>query len=217
MIEQDFAEFKEIMGRAALLTYTQKNKDWADLLTAMFEELICYPLEAVRGAVSAHVRAAKFFPALADIVTRIEGTGDDRSALAWRIVVKAVERNGQYDSIRFPSPAYHYAIANMGGWVSLCKNLTEDNEPFRGKEFMRFFKLGEQHADWEIREGKVRVPMYLAGLCETQNRGRGIALPAKVYDAGTGELAELPELSEHVEIMPLISELMGGMAVREAT
>ena len=210
---QQYTEFEAIMSRAALLSFQQKGKDWRALITAMFEELAAYDLEAVRLAVATHVRSEKFFPTLADIVKRIDGDHEDRAAIAWAYVVKAIERLGHYLSVRFPSPAYHYAIEFMGGWQKLCTTLTEAETKWRGKEFERFFEIGERVASWGHELGKVHVPPYLLGWHETHNRRGGYALP-DVLDAATGKpiqgFRERVALSES-GVSKTVMQLVEGM------
>jgi hypothetical protein len=219
MKNKDYAEFELVMERAALLTFQQRGKDWLALITAFFEELGEYDLEVVRAAVKEHVHAEKFFPALADIIKRIEGNSEDRAARAWATVVRAVSRIGRNNSVAFPSPAYIYAVKQMGGWVKLCRTLTTDEEKWRGKEFERFFQIGERVATWEAdtddKNGTVWVPTYCVGECETNNRCRGYALP-DIVDAETGKVltnfrAALPDPTEKSEI---ILELVKKMRVK---
>ena len=194
MKSDQYAGFEEIMERAAILTYQQKNKNWRILLNTMFEELAAYELEDIRSAVVAHVRTEKFFPALADIIRRIEGSPEDRAMVAWANVMKAIAKTGYYDSVRFPSPAYHYAIEQMGGWMHLTQMLEKDG-PWRAKEFMRWFAIGEQKASWGREDGRIKVPAYLRGFFEIDNGSRGFpeGIPA-IKDAITGKT--MPEMRE---------------------
>jgi hypothetical protein len=211
-----YAEFEALLERAALLTFQQRGKDWRALVTAMFEELAAYDLESVRAAIAEHVRSEKFFPALADIVRRIEGPDETRAALAWAVVIRAVTKLGRVASVRFPSPAYHYAIERMGGWQKLCATLRDADLPFRGREFERLFAAGEKVAAWEPEPGKVAVPTYLMGWHEAANRRDGYALP-DVIDAATGEpikgllgSAALPEPDEKSVVIMKLAEGMGA-------
>jgi hypothetical protein len=173
-----------------------------------------YSLDQVKQALQEHMRTSVFMPKPADIIARIEGTAEDRAKFAWQIVVRAIQRLGHYESVRFPSPAYHYAIEQMGGWQGLCVSLRDDGLPFRGKDFERFFEIGERVASWDHAEGKVHVPAYLCGLHEYKNRVNGYTLPLKVKNAVTGEV--LPDIqpslpSSSVEAMAVIRSLAEGM------
>lgn len=212
MTSQEYDGFKKLLERAATVTFLQRGKDWETLVTVMFEELAQYDLEDIRSAVGAHVRSEKFFPALADIVQRIEGRPEARAAAAWALVLRAISRFGHDTSVRFPSPAFHYALGQMGGWAKLCMRLTDAELPFRAKDFARFFEIGERCATWDGANGTVKVPAYLAGTCDLFNRANGYALPPKVYDAETGETLEsralLPPRGEVVPIMAALAERM---------
>lgn len=160
-------------------------------LGMMFRILQRYDFKVVQEAVEEHMRQGDFVVKPADIIRYIDGTAADRAALAWRMVVRAMQRLGHYDSVRFPLPAYHYAIEQMGGWQGLCQRLTDEELHFREKDFARFFEIGERVASWDHEPGKVHVLPYLVGFYEADNRARGYALPA-VKDAETG--LPLPEM-----------------------
>jgi len=192
MRKQDWPKFRELMAHAANLTAMPNGKNIENVAASYFAELERYPLEAVAGAVRGYCRANRFFPALADIVTAIEGPEEDRAALAWASVLRAMSRWGYYDSVRFPDPAIHYAIAQMGGWMHLCATLRNDTEPFRRKDFAGYYATGRR-----LGAGAKPAP-YLMGAHEADGRTRGFAAARCVYDTGTGRRvpeSELPALA----------------------
>lgn len=212
MTSQDYDGFKKLLERAATVTFQQRGKDWGALVTVMFEELAQYDLETIRAAVRDHVRSEKFFPALADIVCRIEGRPEDRAAAAWGMVLRAVSRFGHDTSVRFPSPAFHYTVGQIGGWAKLCMRLTDAELPFRARDFARFFEIGERCATWDGTSGTVKVPAYLVGTCELSNRANGHRLPARVYDAETGKVLEGMALpARKGEVVPIMAALAERM------
>ena len=79
----------------------------------------------------------------------------------------------------------------MGGWWSLNRLLDSDNEPWKFREFARFYRLGEKRVSWDGEDGKIAVIPYFPSEHEVNNRWRGYnKLPRKVYDAETGELID---------------------------
>ena len=212
MTEADYPAFAGMMERAAQMTTVPNGKDIGRVTLILFQELAAHPLAAVREAVAAHCRAEKFFPTLADIVTRLEGSAEDRAAAAWAMVLKAMGRFGYYDSVRFPDPAIHYAVMQMGGWQYLSQHTTGETAPFRAKDFARFYALGERLAAWEHTPGKVRVAPYLVGRHEFENVGKGYD-HRKVWDAATFRpipAEQLPALQAPGEnVVPLIHALAG--------
>lgn len=213
MTEADFPAFAEIMHRASELTTVPNGKDVERVTLALFQALVEFPLPAVTEAVDAHCRSERFFPMLADIVTRIEGKAEDRAAAAWAMVLRAIGRFGYYDSVKFPEPATHYAIAQMGGWRYLSEYLTAENAPFRAKDFARFFGIGERIAAWENEPGKVRVAPYLMGQHEAENSRKGHDRRT-VWDAVTCTpipTAQLPASQAPGEnVVPLVHALAGN-------
>lgn len=149
-----------------------------------------FSLAEVKKALEDHMRHSPYMPKPSDIRERIEGTEEDGAALAWAMVLRAMRRWGYYDSVRFPDPAVHFAIAQMGGWPRLCATLTDETEPFRRKDFAGYYALAKR-----TRGG---APPYLAGQHEAGNRLHGHALPREVWDVETGRRVpeeELPALT----------------------
>lgn len=210
MTERDKPEFAaclkvaaDLYGRPPLST---------EALKMFFLLLKKFSLAQVKAALQEHMAASPYMPKPCDVVRRIEGQPEDRAAVAWALVLRAISRFGYDTSVRFPSPAFHYAVGQMGGWAKLCMRLTEAELPFRAKDFARFFEIGERCATWDGANGTVKVPAYLAGTCELSNRTNGHRLPARVYDVETGETLEsralLPPRGEVVPIMAALAERM---------
>lgn len=221
MLKQDYPAFSELMQRADAVTVMPNGKVLGQVITALFIGLKDYALEAVVMAVEAHCRSDRFFPMLADIVTRIEGNVEDRAALAWSLVRKAVRKYGTGRSIRFSNdPVIHYAIEKMGGWWYLDRVLDDENEPWKFKEFARFYRLGEKRVSWKGENGTTAVIPYFPSEHEVNNRWRGFEQPRKVYDVETGELVSdslLPALSAlRTQEARLIRNLAETMSVRAA-
>ncbi len=191
MEQRDWKPFCALM-EATAESLGAKPRSEAGLLI-IFEALRPYPFEAVRAAVGKHLVSAegKFFPTAAHIVQQIRGTEAERAELAWRRVVSAVSRRGCYDSVRFPEPAYHFAIRELGGWerlVSMVDAMTDREIEFFGQKFAKLYAAGERCASWTPTAGRECVPAYFQGSFERENRARGFldAIPAPV-DALTGE------------------------------
>ena len=188
MTERDKAEFAACLKVAADL-YGRPPLS-GEALKMFFLLLQKFSLEQVKSALQEHMASSPYMPKPCDVIQRIEGRPEDRAAAAWALVLRAISRFGHDTSVRFPSPAIHYALNQMGGWAKLCMRLTDAELPFRARNFSRFFAMGERCASWNGANGTVKVPAYLAGTCELSNRTNGYALPAKVYDAETGEALE---------------------------
>ena len=214
--ERDKAEFAaclkvaaDLYGRPPLST---------EALKMFFLLLQKFSLEQVKVALQEHIGTSPYMPKPCDVARRIEGRPEDRAAVAWALVLKAISRFGHDTSVRFPSPAFHYALDQMGGWAKLCMRLTEDELPFRAKDFARFFEIGERCATWDGVNGTVKVPAYLAGTCELSNRANGHRLPPRVYDAESGAVLEglaLPApKGEVVPIMAALAERMRAGGAR---
>jgi hypothetical protein len=68
----------------------------------------------------------RFAPKVADIVRLLEGTTEDKAALAWGKALDAAQRVGSYSDVVFDDPAIHAAIEDVGGWPKFCRAETKD-------------------------------------------------------------------------------------------
>ncbi|MBR1660283.1 MAG: hypothetical protein IJ705_08195 [Oscillospiraceae bacterium] len=164
----------------------------------------------VKRALEEHMGYSPYMPKPSDIRQRIEGSDEDRAALAWAEVIRAMGRWGYWDSVRFPDPAIHLAIAEMGGWMHLCATLTNENLPFRQKDFAGYYALGKR-----MLAANVKAEPYLHGKHEAENRAHGYPQKRLVWDTATGKPvpeSELPALIAP-ETAGLARLVAGAMAV----
>lgn len=181
----DWKPFCALMSTAAKVCATEP-KD-RDALAMMFILLSRFSIEQVRTAVFQHFKTkdGKFFPTPAHIIAIIEGDDEDRAEMAWRTFLRAVEKHGAYESVRFTKPAFHYAIRELGGWQKINDEflaLTDKDIEFYGKNFKRLYSIGEKTATWE------NTPAYFRGIFEAQNDANGFSghIPP-VVEIGTGQ------------------------------
>lgn len=145
-----------------------------------------YPIEEVEAALRHHMAESPYMPKPADLIRQIDGTAEDRAAAAWAMLERAVMKCGHYQDVRFPDPAIHYAVDQMGGWrvVSLTFN------DFKRRDFERHYRRGERVASFGDEPGKVQVSPYLLGECHASNAMRGYATALKVFGPDGARLDE---------------------------
>lgn len=156
-------DFKKFMALLALVadTYSQPRLS-EDAVKLYFKVLSDYSLDEVSQAIMEHIKQSPYMPKPADIIRIIEGTAEDRASEAWYHVLKAMQQYGHYESVQFDNPAIHYAIERMGGWQKLCQ-LTEEELPFRERDFIKHYIRGERMASWD------KVPLRFMGKHEQDN------------------------------------------------
>ena len=182
MTEADFSKFVELLQRAAKRTVTPSSIDLEDTANFMFDILNEYPFELVYNAVKEHCKTNKFFPVVSDIATQIEGSIEDRATVAWYQILKARKMFGLRKSIRFSTPATHFAIDRMCGWENLCNMITDSNASYMLRDFKVFYRLGERCATWQnVRE-------YFPSDEERYVLKMGRMPKRKVYDVESGHV-----------------------------
>lgn len=172
MRPNEFQEFVAVMGAAAEVLNQPKLSPLG--LKTAFIVLQAHSIEDVKRAIHATLRESPYMPKPYDIIKYLEGTAEDRGALAWWHVLRAIRKYGHYESVTFDDPAIHYAIDRMGGWQKVC-NILEEELPFREKDFIKLYARGERSADWDS------VPKRFPGFHEINNSQRGWEVPETMY------------------------------------
>lgn len=124
----------------ALLTgahsfYRQDLTDFA--VGVWYRAMEPYAIEAIERAFDAHARdprAGSFMPKPADLIRLLDGSHDDRAAIAWSKVYGAICAHGSYATVVFDDGAIHAAIVDLGGWVEVCA-VTMEELPFLQRRF----------------------------------------------------------------------------------
>ena len=212
MTGEDYQAFSSFMRMVSKVTAIPNGKSVDEMIDALFFMLEEYPFDVVKGAVKKHCEANKFFPMLADIVSQIKGTPDERALLAWGLVLKAYRNYKLRESIRFPYPAIHFAIEQMEGWQEFCRTLTDDNKDFRAKTFSSYYKLGEKVATWE------NVSEYFPSDGERFAVEAGRVPVRRVYDVATDTVISDSQFSqlEPLAAWSQVRHKMGQLGMREA-
>lgn len=105
----------------------------------VFEALRDYPLDAVKLAISEHIKDpehGQYPPKPADILRHLQGDVKSAAMRAWSEVLGAISSVGSYSCVVFADAAIMAAICDLGGWVSLC-GTDVDKLDFKRQEFER--------------------------------------------------------------------------------
>lgn len=141
---EDQKPFGEML-RAIFAIY---GKDYTPaLLSIWWAALERFDIADVRRALNAHVASPKngqFLPKPADVIRHISGDPQTKSLLAWSKVLQAIKSVGCGRTVVFDDPMIHAAIQNMGGWHEFTR-LTQDEEPFKAREFQKQYEAAIEH------------------------------------------------------------------------
>lgn len=213
MTKDNWNSFCGIMNAVSLVTANKEQSKEALLL--MFNLLQKYELTDIQRAVYEHLKTkdGKYFPTPSHIIQLLEGNTDETYEVAWRLFLKAVRKYGGYETVKFPDPAFHYAIEQLGGWVKVnndINELTEKEIAFYGKDFKMLYAVGKRNSNWES------VPVALAGAIEQENSFNGFMdyLP-EVVEVETGKQLKRKELLlkevSNSKLTQLVGELKSNL------
>lgn len=158
MDKNDMVAFTNALTNALAL---QRKSCSAEDVVFWFKALASYDLTDVCQAITAHVRdpdEGKYPIKPADVIRRIDGSGDARALRGWSLVERAMRSIGPWQSVAFDDPCIHLVIVDMGGWSRLCETRDPDM-PFVRQEFVRRYRAALTHPP-ALEE----VPRALPGL-----------------------------------------------------
>lgn len=172
MERSDASAFRSLLSDA-MAFYRQDVSTFA--LSVWWQACERFSLEQVTKAMTAHAmdpERGQFPPKPADIVRQLQGTFGDRSLVAWSHVLRGMQSVGAYKTVDFCDPATHQAIADMGGWVKLCRSEV-DELPFLQRRFCEAHRVYTQR-------GCDGAPPALQGEFEQHNRLHGMKVEPAV-------------------------------------
>lgn len=150
MQEQDKDAFTEMM-MAAGEVYGKVIT--VPMIKMYFAALGPMSVEQVQGAMMAHMQnpdSGQFFPKPADLIRHLAGTSkqqeaiiEDRAAIAWACIERAIVRIGSYGTLKLEDKQALATVKAMGGWQSICQTETAKME-WRRKEFIRMYETFER-------------------------------------------------------------------------
>lgn len=130
-------------------------------------------------------RTYNSFPKISEMIEIIEGKIEDEAEMAWIYLMEKVAQEGYYKSVSFPEyPATGGVIKAMGGWLRFLDSMTDDQEKWIKKEFIKLYPILKERG---------KYPKYLPGYFEITNAGKG-------YEKIRGEVKnELKKVENKIE------------------
>lgn len=173
MNSTDKKAFVDILTSVAQV-YNRKMSDI--LFNQYWRTLKDYLIEVIDEAFARHVSdpdKGQYMPLPADIIRLIHGNSGTQALLAWTKVNNSIRYHGAYESVVFDDPLIHAVIADMGGWIQLCR-ANSDTLSYRAHEFERRYSHYLQHKPHNY-------PKHLVGMIEHQNQASSYAIPKPLF------------------------------------
>jgi len=165
--------FSKLMTGVAAICKKDLPKE---VLEIYWRALKRFELADVERVLQAHVEdpdVGQFLPKPADIIRRLEGSGEDKALRAWTKVMQAIEHVGSYESVVFDDARIHVVLADMGGWIALCGRHMEQLK-FLQHEFQKRYR-------YSLAQVPSNYPKVLGGVISRDNASKGFDTPAPVF------------------------------------
>lgn len=134
----------------------------------LFKKIIGqYSIEKIKKMVTDIVKTRKYnsFPKIAEMIEAIEGNKEEEVELAWMELKRVLREEGYYNTVSFPKyPAIGNIVVSMGGWLKFVEAMTDDQEKWIKKEFVKMYPAAKRVGDY---------PLSLPGYFEVTNTGKG--------------------------------------------
>lgn len=114
LVSDALAYWKQPVSEFALHVWTEGCKGYT--VNQVAKAIQAYATDPDRG---------HFAPKVSDIIRLIDGSAEDRAALAWGKVLEAASSVGAYQDVCFDDPVIHSAIMDCGGWPAICRTETD--------------------------------------------------------------------------------------------
>lgn len=204
MREDDAGQFAAVMQGV----FAIQRADLSEAVLAIWwAAMKPYDFAAVKDALNRHVvdpDLGRFLPKPADVIKLIGGSKKDAAMLGWSKVQQATLTVGAYQSVTFDDPIVNAVLADMGGWVELCRTQA-DAMPFKGNEFIaryQGYRMKGQIESW---------PAKLLGITDMTNASKGYAdgdpvlignqqLALTVLRNGAGKALQIGKASDHLAL-----------------
>jgi hypothetical protein len=183
------------------------------------DRLSRFPLAAVERACEQALDRLRFFPTVAELVERIEGSEEELAALAWSRVHRAALGGwGGYTPITFGDPVIHAAVTAMGGWHALY------HLGYRGIESVEIATARKAFIEFWLAYRHRGAPMDTPATLCVEHGTAHLAprvVPLELPDAAPREIEvppsdtmkALPDGEFRPDVKPLIDEVAQRLAV----
>jgi len=139
MTDSDRLEFGTHLT-ALLETFGQEGTK--ALLLGYWHGLNDLPIVVVKDAIGQALRQCERLPRPAELRKLVgqQITPESKAIAAWSEATKAVSVHGPYKSVAFQDRIVNAVVRHLGGWPNFCSRLTESEEQWVRKDFMRVYQ-----------------------------------------------------------------------------
>ena len=115
------------------------------LVTVFLDALGNFSIEELQAAGRRLLASEEFFPKPIKFIEAIQGSVEDRGAIAWNLLVEALRKYSAWDSLEITDdPAFVYALEQVfGSWIRCGDSLPDAADPMFAslrKQFMGSYR-----------------------------------------------------------------------------
>lgn len=190
MNQAEMPAFSKLMRSEAEL-YPNAAATTPARIQAYFESLERFDLESIRTVLKQLREQNEFFPSIKSITESLEGSGSDRAAQAFSVLLEAVQDGGNA-SVKFLDPSAAVAVdVTFGGYLQAARSIHEADEPM-----IAHYRKAYAQAYLTARKFPRETETYRVGNYEFQNAGGGTWAARMQEYSGPVRLIGMREVKE---------------------
>jgi len=203
-------QYDDFVDRLNAISDAVGSRRLTDMAISVYwQTLRDFELADISKALTQHMRnpdIGQFMPKPADIIRQIEGSGDERSLVAWTKLERAVTQVGPWKPIVFDDARIHVVIEEMGG-LAVFNRATMDEWNILRSWFMKSYRATIQRP-----VGAYTALLWADGGNRAQMVFIGDEAKARQVLVGGGEAVAITHASKSVAIGELIKPAAAKLA-----
>lgn len=157
--DETFAGLIALLGEAFISVEDKK----AELYFKMLKDKTIQEIEAGVKTII-RTRTTATFPKVAEILTAIEGSVEDKAQAALGSLEMALHKHGHYDTVIFDDKIIHMAVQRLGGWIDIYEKWADLRQwEFSKRDFIHIYGTLSKHPS-------ASYPAKLIGQGEIDNQ-----------------------------------------------
>ncbi len=202
---------KQKITKAILILAEYYNQNLSPQIVDMYiKALEKYDLQAINKLCEQFLLTFKFMPKISDFNDLLNSSLslDDRSEIAWSLVLKAIDKFGTYYSFTFQDKAIRKAL-DIIGYSVICET-PESELNWKKADFIKVYKTFAK-----LDPLSYDAPDYISGLIENSNNQAAISDFKECSAFYVGKSVSVVETGKKISINDISGFLTGGQNGRK--
>ncbi|MCP4569480.1 MAG: hypothetical protein GY841_18035 [FCB group bacterium] len=155
MKQSDKTQFIDIIGSLAEIHSRQLSETAIKIYWFALKE---FTIEQIKQTAAHLIKYSEFMPKPADFTKILEPADQDQAQLQAQLVLNRIMIHGsQGRPPTFADPTTRAVLDSMGGYKTICRTMTQKQEPFWKREFRHLYLAHKATSDKQMIEAAPEI------------------------------------------------------------